>query len=439
LSTTSWAEIGISVLALIILALAAVSDTVIASTSRARLRQLAEDRPTWRRTIPALLEPGSTLAASLQIVQVIAVVIVTTLLTSVIFREIATDQRVLAIILVVACYVVVGRALPDVIATNRPEWAAAVLLQTGPISNGIAWPFRATADVVARGMARLVPHATGVIPAPADDEFRRLNLHDHEDDEIEKEERAMIHGVLHLEELTARDIMVPRIDIVAAEVDEPFGDILAKITQAGHSRIPVYRESIDHLEGILYAKDLLPYVPNGAAPPVIEDLLRPLYVVPESKCVSDLLTELRRRRVHIAIVVDEYGGVAGLVTIEDVLEEIVGEIQDEYDMEQPRIVVISEDEVIADGRLSVENVEEALRYPLEREDHEDFGTLGGFVQARLGRLPRGGDQFDVDGIHVEILEVDRHRIRRVRLQRREHDAPDELPEVPPAAHLNGAA
>jgi CBS domain containing-hemolysin-like protein len=431
-------EIGISVLALIILALAAVSDDVIATTSRARLRQLAEDRPTWRRTIPALLEPGSTLAASLQIIQFVAVVIVATLLTSVVFREIAADQRAVAIILVVACYLVVGRALPSVIATNRPEWAAAVLLHTGPISNGVAWPFRAAADFVARSVARLIPQTAGAMPAPAGDEYR-LNLRDHEDGEIEKEERAMIHGVLHLEELTARDIMVPRIDIVAAEVDEPFADILAKITQAGHSRIPVYRESIDHLEGILYAKDLLPYVPNGAAPPVIEDLLRPLYVVPESKCVSDLLTELRRRRVHIAIVVDEYGGVAGLVTIEDVLEEIVGEIQDEYDMEQPRIIVVSDDEVIADGRLSVDNVEEALGYPLEREDHEDFGTLGGFVQARLGRLPRAGDQFDVDGIHVEILEVERHRIRRVRLMRREQDGADDIMIEPPAAHLNGAA
>jgi CBS domain containing-hemolysin-like protein len=364
---------------------------------------------------------------------------VATLLTSVIFREIATDQRTLAIIVAVVCYLVVGRALPGVIAAHRPEWAAAVLLQTGPISNGVAWPVRAAADLAARGFARLIPRADGAGPTPVEDEFRHLNLADHEDDEIEKEERAMIHGVLHLEELTARDIMVPRIDIVAAEMNEPFADILAKITQAGHSRIPMYRDSIDHLEGILYAKDLLPYVPNGAPPPVIADLLRPLYVVPESKCVADLLTELRRRRVHIAIVVDEYGGVAGLVTIEDVLEEIVGEIQDEYDMEQPRIVVISDDEVIADGRLSVENVEEVLRYPLEREDHEDFGTLGGFVQARLGRLPHGGDQFDVDGIHVEILEVDRHRIRRVRLQRREHDDTDVIADEPPAAHVNGAA
>ncbi|MGH2559099.1 MAG: hemolysin family protein, partial [Thermomicrobiales bacterium] len=223
------------------------------------------------------------------------------------------------------------------------------------------------------------------------------------------------------EEISAREIMVPRVDVVAVDIDEPLTEIVDTITAAGHSRIPVYHETIDHLEGVLYAKDLLPYVGGNGDFPHIKEMLRPIYVVPESKPVDDLLKEMRREHIHIAIVVDEYGGVAGIVTIEDILEEIVGEIQDEYDTELPRFQIVGDDELIADGRLPIEDAEEALRYRIERDEQDDFGTLGGFVQARLGRLPRAGDEFDVNGIHVEILDVERHRIRRLRLLKRRVD------------------
>lgn len=217
-----------------------------------------------------------------------------------------------------------------------------------------------------------------------------------------------------LEDVTIREIMVPRVDIVAVEVDDAFPDVLESIMRAGHSRIPVFRDSIDHVLGILYVKDLLPYTVAGEPRPLVEALLRPAFVVPESKQVTDLFRQMRRERVHIAVVADEYGGTAGLVTIEDIIEEIVGEIRDEYDAEVQMLEVKSDEELIADGRLPVADAEQALGVTLVHED-DDFETLGGLVHARLGRLPAEGDSFDIDGIHVEVLDVDRHRVRRVRL------------------------
>lgn len=411
--------------ALSLLALAAIVDAVLGVMSRQRLRHLAESRPGWRRTVPNLIEPGRALAGSFQILQVVAVAVAATLLTSFAFREFSASRRLFAIVVVVGLYLLLGRAVPRALAGHRPEQSEGVLLRVGDVLVVLAWPFRALVDLVANGLSRLLPRPAGEsAPIASEEEFRALALEGHDDGVIEADEQRMIHGILHLEALSARDIMVPRIDVVAVEIDDPLPEIVATITSAGHSRIPVFHESIDHLEGVLYAKDLLPFVGEGEAFPDIREMLRPIYVVPESKQVDDLLKEMRREHVHMAIVVDEYGGVAGLTTIEDILEEIVGEIQDEYDMEQPRLEIIGDGEVIADGRLPVEDAEEALRSKIEREEQEDFGTLGGFVQARLGRLPRAGDQFDVNGIHVEILDVERHRIRRLRMIRRLLDEPE---------------
>jgi putative hemolysin len=229
---------------------------------------------------------------------------------------------------------------------------------------------------------------------------------------IGPDERVMIDGILSLEEMTVRDIMVPRLDIVAVDRNVNPRELIDVIVKAGHSRIPVYQESIDRVMGILYAKDLLPYVIGNNRIPFF-DLIRPAYVVPESKRLNSLFAEMRRSRVHLAVVADEYGGTAGLVTIEDVLEEIVGEIQDEYDSDDWLSDQPSPDVLVADGRLPIEDVEDALHLQFEEDD--DFGTLGGFVHKHLGRLPIQGDAFVAEGVRVEILAVERHRIRRLRI------------------------
>jgi putative hemolysin len=178
----------------------------------------------------------------------------------------------------------------------------------------------------------------------------------------------------------------------------------------------VFRESIDEIVGILYAKDLLPFVIGSTRTLPIKQLLRPAYVVPESKRLDDLLGELRRNRVHIAVVADEYGGTAGLVTIEDILEEIVGEIQDEYDEDLTLLERVSGSEIIVDGRLPIEEIEEALGLTLTGED-DGYGTAAGFVHWHLDRMPQQGDHFDAHGVRAEVLDVESNRLRRLRLTR----------------------
>jgi CBS domain containing-hemolysin-like protein len=239
---------------------------------------------------------------------------------------------------------------------------------------------------------------------------------------IEAEEREMIASIFTLRQTTAREVMVPRIDIVALEVETPMLDALDTIIRMGHSRIPVFEESVDNIVGILYAKDLLAYLRDGKTAVPLRDILRPAHFVPESKKADELLQELQQSRVHIAIVVDEYGGTAGLVTIEDVLEEIVGEIQDEYDAEEPFIEVVSDVEAICNARVDLDDLNRAMDLQLPTEESD---TLGGLIYSELGRVPLVGDKVELaeEGVTFYVLSVAGRRITKVRVvkQRPPHD------------------
>jgi CBS domain containing-hemolysin-like protein len=221
-------------------------------------------------------------------------------------------------------------------------------------------------------------------------------------------------------------------DIDAVAEDATPREIVRTITTNGHSRIPVYSDSIDHIVGMLYAKDLLPFVIGSTRSLPIKALVRPPYYVPETKRIDQLLTELRRNRVHVAIVVDEYGGTAGLVTIEDILEEIVGEIDDEHDAPTVMIEQISDDEFIVDGRAPIEEVEEALQMELVPED-APFTTAAGFVHEHLDRLPQPGDAFEAQGVRAEVLATEGHRLRRLRLLRLSDDNSPPMAVLPPGS------
>ena len=244
----------------------------------------------------------------------------------------------------------------------------------------------------------------GVLEAPADPEAQ----------ESLSEERRMMRGILDMSDQTVREVMSPRIDIVAVSVDASIGDVMKLIISSGFSRIPLYEESIDRIVGVIYAKDLLAYLQTGAATPSLEDIARPPYFVPETKRADQLLADLRRDQTHVAIVVDEYGGTAGLVTVEDVLEEIVGEIVDEYDTDEVEVERVSPDEAIVDARLAIDDLNEMFGTDIE---NEDFDTVGGLVFSLLGRLATPGDQVESDehGLALQVLSVQGRRIRRVRI------------------------
>jgi putative hemolysin len=241
---------------------------------------------------------------------------------------------------------------------------------------------------------------------------------------LEAEEEQMINAVIELGDRRVHEVMIPRIAIVAIPATATLEEAIDKVVEEGHSRIPVFEESVDEVIGILYAKDLLPVLkgPNQGRPN-LRSLLRTPVFVPESMSIDDLLHEFQRRKVHLAIVLDEYGGTAGLVTIEDLLEEIVGEIQDEYDVEEPMIVRISDDEARVDGRAAVDDLAELFDTQFGLEDEDEYDTVGGLIYHRVGGIPSPGDQVEVDGLQLTVESTDGRRVGKVLVVRRRETAP----------------
>jgi putative hemolysin len=243
---------------------------------------------------------------------------------------------------------------------------------------------------------------------------------------LEAEEEQMINSIIELGERRLHEVMIPRIAIVSLQASATLDEAIDKVVDEGHSRIPVYEESIDEVVGILYAKDLLPILKAGTAPrPTLRSLLRAPVFVPESMTIDDLLHEFQRRKVHIAIVLDEYGGTAGLLTIEDLLEEIVGEIQDEYDTEEPMVVRISDDEARVDGRADVDDLAELFDTTLALEDEDEYDTVGGLIYHRIGGVPSPGDVIEVDGLQLTVETTDGRRVGKVLVVRQRTEEGDE--------------
>ena len=230
----------------------------------------------------------------------------------------------------------------------------------------------------------------------------------------EAEGRELLQSIVDFTETVVREVMTPRPDIIAIRQDASLADLRELFREEQYSRVPVFRETLDNIVGIVYVKDLVA-LPAGAEPPMTT-IMRSAYFVPESKRVSELLKEMQRRQAQMSVVVDEYGGTAGLVTIEDLLEEIVGEIRDEYDVESETVTEETPGVFVFSGKVSVDEVRDRLGVEIEREG---FETVGGFLLSHLGRMPYLGEMFDVDGLAVEVMEVERRRITKVRVRRRE--------------------
>jgi putative hemolysin len=241
---------------------------------------------------------------------------------------------------------------------------------------------------------------------------------------LEQEERDMIHSIIDFGDTLVREIMTPRVDIEALEISTPLPEVRQAVIQGGHSRIPVYEGDIDHVAGILHAKDLLEFWTDSHRQWALRDVLRPTFFIPKYKKVSDLLQTFRRERSHLAIVVDEYGCTTGLVTFEDVLEEIVGDIQDEYDQEPPESQVGESGEILADAKVDTDLLREEFNIDLSLPDSE-FETLGGFIMTYLGDVPAVGDVIAYGSVKMTILEADDRRVKRVKIVRISPAEPEE--------------
>ncbi|MDR1948570.1 MAG: hemolysin family protein [Spirochaetaceae bacterium] len=235
---------------------------------------------------------------------------------------------------------------------------------------------------------------------------------------LESDQQEMIRGVVELSDTTVKEVMLPRIDTVFLSADAGRDELLATISESGHSRFPVYQDTIDNVIGILYVKDVLKSLVRGEAF-VIRNLLRKPFFVPLSKHIDELLRELRRRRVHIAVVVDEYGGVSGIVCMEDIIEEIIGDIQDEFDNEHEDILQLGEDSWLCDARVNLEDLSERIGVELPAED---FDTLGGFVFDLLGKIPVKYEKAVYSGHDFIIQDMEGHKINTVKIVlKREHN------------------
>lgn len=240
--------------------------------------------------------------------------------------------------------------------------------------------------------------------------FRLLRTAAADDGTLEAEEQQMISHIYEFSETLAREVMVPRVDMVCADATQGIKEVIRLIKESGHSRIPVYRESVDNIEGIVYAKDLLTNQAEGHDSSSVLGLARTPFFIPETKKIDDLLRDLRRSKVHMAIVVDEYGGTAGLVTLEDILEEIVGEIQDEYDSEEPEFVQIEPGSFRVDGRMNLDDLNELCGSNLPTDSVD---TIGGFIYDLLGRIPKEGEAIEWSDLRFIVEEVEGQRIAKV--------------------------
>ena len=237
---------------------------------------------------------------------------------------------------------------------------------------------------------------------------------------LDEHEVRMIKGVVQLDQTVAREIMVPRVDIAAVEADTTLDALAEAMNTAGHSRVPVYKTDLDHIEGVAHAKDVLRQIARGLDPAVAtaRDVSRPPLFVPESKTLEELLGNFQEQRVHLAVVVDEYGGVSGIVTIEDLLEEIVGEIQDEFDSEEPVIRSVGKSEFMVDARLPIDELNESLGINIAADG---FDTIGGLVFDQLGKVPVQGDRVHHDGLSIVVVDTVGRRPNMLRVNRTESD------------------
>jgi CBS domain containing-hemolysin-like protein len=312
----------------------------------------------------------------------------------------------------IAAFVVVFELLVPLLLVGRdPERALELLLPAfSPVARAlrpiIQWTIRAAAT------RRPAQNATPEEVSEENAEVTKAYFESAEHEGlIEGEERRLLQSIVDFGDTLVREVMTPRPDIVGLPEHATIGDLRALFREQEYSRFPVFKESLDNIAGFVFVKDLVALNETDDSRPITQ-LLRPAVVVPESKRVPELLKQFQRQQTQVAIVVDEYGGTAGLVTIEDMLEEIVGEIRDEYDVESELIVDEGGGRFVVNGKVDIDEVKQRLNVHIEREG---FETLGGFLLSHLGRVPAVGEHFEVDSLHVEVLEVERRRIHKVRL------------------------
>ncbi|NTW01154.1 MAG: HlyC/CorC family transporter [Oscillochloris sp.] len=414
---------------MIVLAFTSAIDASFTSISRHRLNLLlSEGGSSTKRVVSRLFDDPYRFKSTIIFLNICTTIMATalTLRLSIRFN---IWQQAGSLGLLLLAILVFSEALPKALVIRNPDATALRLARPLRMISQLLWPIISLINLLTSPLFKLISgRSSYTSPLVTEEELRLLVNVGEEEGLIEHEEREMIEGVIAFGNTLLREIMVPQVDIIAIEVDTPLDQALGVVIACGHSRIPVYNETINHIVGILYAKDLIPALRDSNRDMPINSLLRSAHFVPETMRVNVLLEDLQQRRVHMAIIVDEYGNTAGIATIEDLIEQIVGEIQDEYDTEDPSIQMIGEGEYMVDGRASIDDVNYLTDLHLFSDSAD---RIGGLVYEQLGRVPRVGDELMLEQAIVTVLSVQGVRPQKLRIVRR--------PSVEENAPSNGAS
>ncbi|HEY8447258.1 MAG TPA: hemolysin family protein [Thermomicrobiales bacterium] len=428
-------ELVLIAILLAINAFLAASEIALVSVRKVRLRALADDGNRAARRILALVEsPGSFLATiqvgitlagffSAAVGAVSLVKLVGNWLSDAPVSVIANNAHGIALILVTALIsfisIVLGELVPKTFAVTRAESIALRVVRPiealAKIARPAVWLLTSTTNLILR-IAGVSERAR--IPSVTQAEILAMVETAEDEGVVAEEEAELVEEALGFGQIVVRSVMVPRVDVVLVSADTPLREAIDIFFSTGFSRLPVYRGSQDTIIGILHVKDAFRFVwsdPNAASKPVSE-AIRPAYFVPETKPIDELLAELRARRTHIAIVVDEYGGMAGIVTLEDLIEELVGEISDEFDPGYEPFNEIGPGLLEVDGRVSLLDLFDRLDLQREKLEPIEAESVGGLIADRLGRIPQEGDTVETGPLRLEVRAMDGYRVSRVRVE-----------------------
>ncbi len=419
MDTTSITALTALIISTLLLALLAAAEADAIALARRRLRGI--EAPGLTSLLRTYVRERQRLLRALR--TGVLLTTVAAVASFAVLLDVEEPPRVIVSALIALLVVSVVRSGARIVTLSHPEAAAARIDRPVRLLQALLLPLSWLLSAAVRLPLRaLGMRGTSEVIDPAEELVGTIEAVD--EDAVLTEERRMVRGVLEMSDQTVRELMTPRTDITAVPVEATFNDVMRLVSRSGYSRIPLYEGSLDRIVGVVYAKDLLAYVSNGSVTPALTAIARPPYVVPETKRANELLADMRRDRVHLAVAVDEYGGTAGLITVEDLVEEIVGAITDEYDTMDIEVQRVTDDEAIVDAGVTIDELNEIFATEVQSDD---FDTVGGLIVTELGRLAVPGDEVVVPpldeldegqvAVRLRVLSILGRRIKKVSVHR----------------------
>jgi len=389
------------------------TETALFSLNKVRILHMAEEGNKKAQLVKKMLDDPSKLMATILIGNNVVNIGASALATSLAIELFGSKGVGIATGVMTFLVLVFGEVTPKTFAAQNAEKWSLIIINAVKILSIILIPIIKIMGFLTNFLLKLTGNSSKKDPFITEDELKLLVNVGQEEGLIAESEKEMINSIFEFDDTIVKEIMTPRIDMIVIDVEESVLTAVTTAIDAGHSRIPVYEDTIDNIVGIIYAMDLLKNINKELDTLEIRKIMRPAYYIPETKKVTDLLAELRQAKVHMAIVLDEYGGTAGLVTIEDVIEEIVGDIQDEFDIEEESIVILPDGGIMADARASIYDINDVL--DIDLPDDDDIETISGLVFHLIGHIPKKGQELKLGNVRIKVEKTIGRRVDKVRM------------------------